>query len=74
MSEKEWLELLLPLLKESGTTVIHAILAFQFMAVLKASLGWIFGLWMVKIVTSTISSLIKWSIERDVDSISQKIN
>ena len=61
-----WLELLYPLVKESGTLAIWAILVLQGMAVIKSSLVGIFWLWGIKIVTSMVSNLIKWSIERDV--------
>ena len=71
MTEKELLELLLPLVKESGTLVIWSILAFQLMNVIKGSLGWIFGLWMVKIITGMITGLTKWAIERDVKLLNQ---
>lgn len=66
MTSKEWLEILLQLVKESGSLAIWGLLVFQLLEVIKASVGWIFVLWSVKIVTGTIVGVLKWAIERDV--------
>ena len=71
--DQDILKLLVELAKSGGQTVIWVIFAIQVMKTITSSFGWVFILWIVKIITGAITNIIKFCIERDARILEREV-
>ena len=71
--DNEILKLTLDLAKTGGQTAIWLLFGIQFLKIIQSSLGWIFGMWIIKNITAMVTNIIKFCIERDARFLEKNI-
>lgn len=69
MDEHETIKILAELVKTGGQFAIWGLLGFQLLAVVKSSLSWIFGIFIVQSIVGAVKEIFKFTIERDLRDI-----
>lgn len=69
MTEQSWLQILVEMVKSGGMMALWGVLGFQFLSVVKASIGWVFSIFIVRSICGTLANIFKWCLERDASQL-----
>lgn len=72
--DKEVVDLIAQIAKEGSTTAVWIFFGIQIIKLISSSFGYIFWMWLVKVLANIITNIIKFCIEKDVRALDKIIN